>query len=355
MSALSGDVPREANAVTYQSADQSWPAAVCGATEARMTRPPISARISGKTIEAEDIVAFEIVDPDGRDLPPFEAGAHIDVEAAPGIVRQYSLCNSPDERHRYQIGVLRERDSRGGSVAMHDRVRPGDVVRISAPRNLFRLVPGDHCSLLLAGGIGITPMLSMAESLSGIGAEFSLHYAVRSRARMAFASRIASSSFADHVTTYVDDEPATGSLAVQALLSKHDRRTHVYMCGPGGFIQHVETTALQCGWLPTQLHKEYFAPVVDTSAKQGFTVRIASTGATLVVPGDRSVVDVLLENGFDIPISCEQGICGTCMTGVVGGTPDHRDMFMTETERARNDQFTPCCSRSLTSELVLDL
>jgi vanillate O-demethylase ferredoxin subunit len=318
-------------------------------------RPSINARIARKIIEAEGVVAFEIVDPDGRDLPAFEAGAHIDVEAAPGVVRQYSLCNNPNERHRYQIGVLREQNSRGGSVAMHDQVWPGDIVRISAPRNLFRLVPGDHCSLLLAGGIGITPILSMAEYLAGIGADFSLHYAVRSRPRMAFGSRIAASSFADRVTAYVNDEPATGSLSVQALLSRHDRRTHVYMCGPGGFIQYVETTALQCGWLPAQLHKEYFAPVVDTSAKQDFTVRIASSGATFVIPENRSVVDVLLENGFDIPISCEQGICGTCVTGVISGTPDHRDMFLTETERARNDQFTPCCSRSLTPELVLDL
>ncbi len=251
--------------------------------------------------------------------------------------------------------MLREQNSRGGSVAMHDRLRTGDIVRISAPRNLFRLVEGDHCSLLLAGGIGITPILSMAEHLAETGADFSLHYAVRSRPRMAFGSTIASSTFASRVSTYVDDEPETGSLSVQALLSRQDRRTHVYMCGPGGFIQHVETTALQCGWPPAQLHKEYFAPVVDTSAKQDFTIRIASTGATFVIPEDRSVVDVLIENGFNVPISCEQGVCGTCVTGVISGRPDHRDMFMTDAERARNDQFTPCCSRSLTPELVLDL
>jgi len=320
-----------------------------------MSGPSIRARIARKTLEAEGVVVFDLVDPDGRDLPAFEAGAHIDVEAAPGLIRQYSLCNSPRERHRYQIGVLREHNSRGGSVAMHDRVQEGDVVSISAPRNLFQLVPGDHGSLLLAGGIGITPMLAMAQHLTETGAGFSLHYAVRSRPRMAFASRIAASSFAHRVTAYVDDEPATGSLSMQALLSSLDRRTHIYMCGPGGFIQHVEIMALQCDWPSAQLHKEYFAPVADTSAKQDFSIRIASSGATFVVPADRSVVDVLIENGFDIPISCEQGVCGTCVTGVVSGTPDHRDMFMTEAERARNDQFTPCCSRSLTPELVLDL
>jgi len=315
----------------------------------------ISARLSRKTVEAEDIATFEFVDPDGRDLPAFDAGAHIDVEAAPGVIRQYSLCNSPRERHRYQIGVLRERSSRGGSAAMHDRLQQGDIVSISPPRNLFRLVPGDHPSLLLAGGIGITPMLSMAEYLAETRAEFSLHYAVRSRARMAFASRIASSSYAGRVTTYVDDDPAVRRLSVQSLLAGRDKRTHIYMCGPGGFIEHVEATARQCGWPQAQLHKEYFTSAADLSAKQDFNIRIASSGATFFVAGDRSAVEVLIENGFDIPVSCGQGICGTCLTGVISGTPDHRDMFLTEAERARNDQFTPCCSRSVTPELVLDL
>ncbi len=319
-------------------------------------RTPISVRISRKVIEATDIASFELVDVHGRDLPAFDAGSHIDVEAAPNLVRQYSLCNNPSERNRYLIGVLREPNSRGGSRALIDKISVGDVIQIAAPRNLFRIVPHCRRAMLLAGGIGVTPIIAMAEQLADSGTPFAMHYASRSRSRMAFQDRIAASGHRDNVTLYFDDDPVDRRLDLGRIFSRPDQETHIYTCGPAGFIQAVLKAAGKAGWPSAQLHTEYFAPLAAAHPSgETFSVKIASTGQTYLVPPERSVVEVLSQNGIEIPVSCEQGVCGTCVTRVVDGVPDHRDMFMTDDEHARNDQFTPCCSRSKSRELVLDL
>jgi vanillate O-demethylase ferredoxin subunit len=318
--------------------------------------PSLKVRVQSRTVEAQDIVSFELVSADGKPLPAFSAGSHIDVPAAPGITRQYSLCNAPGEPDRYQIAVLREPASRGGSAGMHERLKVGDVIEISAPRNHFPLAHEATKSLLLAGGIGVTPILCMAERLSAVGADFEMHYCTRSRERMAFAGRIGRSSFANHVRLHFDDGPQEQKLDLPALLATPQTGTHLYVCGPKGFMDAVLGTARERGWPAAQLHCEYFSAEVPHSiSDQSFEVQIASTGQIIIVPKDKTVVQALTEAGVEVQTSCEQGVCGTCLTRVLEGVPDHKDMYLTPEEQAANDQFTPCCSRAKSARLVLDL
>jgi len=310
--------------------------------------------VAARTREADGIFSYELVRTDGGALPAFEAGAHIDVHIGDGQVRQYSLCNPPSETHRYLIGVLRDAASRGGSRAMHERVQPGTSLKISAPKNHFPLVPAAR-TLLLAGGIGITPILAMAEALAADDAAFDLHYCARSASLAAFRERLVASRFVDRVHFHFDDAPA-GTLDMAALLAQPDPDARLYVCGPPGFIQHVLATARAQGWAQSRLHTEYFAGVsVDTSGDQAFDVELVSSGKVVTVPAGRTVIQVLAEHGVDIPYSCEEGVCGTCLTRVLQGVPDHRDMYLTDEEHATNDLFTPCCSRAVSARLVLDL
>ncbi|QPL46096.1 oxidoreductase [Halomonas sp. A40-4] len=322
-----------------------------------MSHPSLSliVEVKARHEEALGIATFELADPHGRPLPPFSAGAHIDVQVKEGVIRQYSLCNHSEERDRYLIGVLRDEASRGGSVAMHDEIKEGDFLLISAPKNHFPLKPAKR-TYLLAGGIGITPLLCMAERLARTETDFALHYCARSAERMAFRERIEASSFADKAHFYLDDDTASPALDLEKLLGEPDADAQVYVCGPGGFIDAVISTGKRCGWPDEQLHTEYFAGAETASEDDGsFEVRIASSGAAFTVPADKTVHQVLAENGIEIMVSCEQGVCGTCLTGVLEGEPDHRDLYLEDDEHAANDQFTPCCSRAKSKTLVLDL
>lgn len=313
-------------------------------------------RVARKTVEALDICTFELVSPDGGALPPFAAGAHIDVEVKPGLVRQYSLCNDPAESHRYLIGVLRDQASRGGSVGMHTGVDEGALINISAPKNHFALAHEAGRSLLLAGGIGVTPILCMAERLSSTGADFRMHYCTRSKDRTAFFGRIQDSAFADRVHFHFDDGAPDQKADLAALLATPDADTHLYVCGPGGFLDAVISTAKRLGWADGNIHFEYFSAPVDANAQSAaFEVQIASSGRVIPVAADRSVLLALADAGIELPYSCEQGVCGTCLTRVIDGTPDHRDAYLTDAEKAKNDQFLPCCSRARSPRLVLDL
>ncbi|WP_448144996.1 PDR/VanB family oxidoreductase [Pseudomonas silesiensis] len=305
--------------------------------------------------EAQDICSYELACVNDSALPGFSAGAHIDVHLPGGLIRQYSLCNHPEERHRYLIGVLKDPDSRGGSQCLHEQINTGDRLRISEPRNLFPLAHQARRSLLFAGGIGITPILCMAERLAHSGADFEMHYCARSSERAAFVERITNSSFADRVFLHFDEQPET-ALNAARVLAQPGENVHLYVCGPGGFMQHVLASAKAQGWQEDSLHREYFAATpADTSNDGSFSVKVGSTGQVFEVPADKTVVQVLESHGIDIAMSCEQGICGTCLTRVLEGVPDHRDLFLTENEQALNDQFTPCCSRSKSPLLVLDL
>jgi vanillate O-demethylase ferredoxin subunit len=317
----------------------------------------LTVRVARKHVEADNIVSFELVPAAGGELPAFSAGSHIDVEVQPGLVRHYSLCNPPAERDRYLIAVLREPKSRGGSVAMLDQVKEGQQIHISEPRNHFQLVGEARRFKLFAGGIGVTPILCMAERLANSDIPFTFHYANRSRGRTAFLERIQSSVFASHVNLHFDDEAGGKMLDLQGAIGAMEEGTHLYVCGPTPFIKGVLETAERAGWPSSHLHREYFVSTEPDAATTGgtFSVRIASTGKTLTVPAGRAVIDILAENGIDVPTSCQQGVCGTCVTRVLEGIPEHHDMFMTDEEHARNDQFTPCCSRSKTPLLVIDI
>jgi vanillate O-demethylase ferredoxin subunit len=316
----------------------------------------LQVNVTRKADEAVGICSFELCAVDGSALPAFEAGAHIDIHIADGLTRQYSLCNDPRERHRYLISVLHDPNSRGGSRAMHEQIRSGQTLTISTPRNLFPLVRSASRHLLFGGGIGITPMLAMAYELSHQGADFELHYCYRSSDRAAFVAMLAQTPFAGRIKFHDDSGPQLQKLDAPALLSTPDAGTHLYVCGPAGFMNYILDAAQCAGWSQERVHKEFFAAEpVDQSANTAFEVELASSGRVFHIPAERTVFEVLDEAGIEIESSCEQGVCGTCVTRVLRGIPDHRDQFLTAAEHAANDRFTPCCSRAKSSRLVLDL
>jgi vanillate O-demethylase ferredoxin subunit len=312
--------------------------------------------VNAKKREADNIVSLELISANGTALPAFDPGSHIDVKLPNGALRQYSLYNPPRMGRSYQIGVFRDPASRGGSIVLHDQVEVNDRLQISEPRNLFPMAKNAKRSLLFAGGIGITPILSLAQALADRDDDFELHYSGRSRSKMAFIDQLTNSAFADRVFLHISDADPSQRLNVDPLLAEPQTETHIYVCGPPRFMNYVLDRATVHGWPSAQLHREHFAAGQESESEKGsFEVEIKSSGQSFTIPPDRSALQVLEEAGFDIPVACEEGVCGTCLTRVLEGEPDHRDLFMTDEERARNDQFTPCCSRAKSGRLVLDL
>ena len=309
-------------------------------------------KVQRKRTEASDIVSLELVDPKGAPLPAFSAGSHIDVETA-GQVRQYSLCNPPTERQRYLIGILLDPDSRGGSAALH-AVTEGETLQISEPRNHFALEPTATRTLLFGGGIGVTPLLCMAEELAARGADFMMHYCARSKSRAAFHDRIAAAPFADRVAFHFDDGEPDQKLHITEALGAPDPGVHVYVCGPAPFIDFVLGAAEAAGFSSAQLHREYFSAEIELDGGP-FQIKIASTGQLLDVPADVTAIEAMRRAGLSVPTSCEQGVCGTCLTKVLEGVPDHRDLYLTPEEQQANTLYLPCCSRSKSPVLVLDI
>ena len=306
--------------------------------------------------EAEDILSFELHPPEGVLLPAFTAGAHIDVRLEGGQIRQYSLCNDPAERHAYRIAVLREPAGRGGSRAMHE-VKVGDRLRISAPRNNFPLAgPEANSHLLLAGGIGVTPMMAMVHELEARKAEYLLRYCTRSPAKTAFLDRLAPRIEAGRVILHHDGgDPAKG-LDIAGTLASFVPTEHVYICGPKGFMAAAKAAIGH--WPPHCVHFEHFTavePTADEAAwdEKPFQVKIKKTGKLIDVPAHTSVVNALRAAGHDVETSCEEGICGTCITRYIEGEPVHRDMVLSEDQR--QEYVMICRARSKTPLLVLDI
>ncbi|MFA7439040.1 2Fe-2S iron-sulfur cluster-binding protein [Castellaniella sp.] len=322
----------------------------------------LSVRVASRSVLAQDIIGLELVDLAGGLLPAYEPGAHIDVHLPGGCIRQYSLAGDARQTRHYEIAVLREVESRGGSVAAHERVREGDILLISAPRNRFPLMAAS-CSLLFAGGIGITPLLSMARALHAQGAALQLHYSCREPARMAYRDELQALLPPEQLYLYFDQaEPPdrAGHPDIPAIVGSVDRDVQVYICGPAGYIDWVRGQVAEAGVVESRVRYERFAlgaadrPML-TDEDVAFEVELASTGEVFEIPADESITSALDRQGVYIPVSCEEGICGTCLTGVCAGTPDHRDTYLTDEEHEANDQFTPCVSRALTPRLVLDL
>ena len=318
------------------------------------TSTPLTVLVALKRQEADGICSLELRARPGEHLTPFTAGAHIDVRLPNGLVRQYSLCNDPAETHRYVIAVLRDPASRGGSAAVHELVLPGTELSISPPRNHFELNEVAPHHLLLAGGIGITPILAMAERLASIGADFALHHCARDESRMPFQAHINSSRYASRCKHHLDDRD--GPMDFTNLLRSAHPGTHLYVCGPQGFMDAVLATASKQGWAEDRLHREFFgASMLASTVGGSFELQLGQGGQIVKVPAEQSALQALLQAGVNIPMSCEQGVCGTCLTRVLAGQPDHRDHYLTPDEQAVNDQFLPCCSRSRSARLVLDL
>lgn len=316
----------------------------------------IEVEVTSKNREADDIFSFELARPDRCDLPAFDPGAHIDLHLPNGMIRQYSLYNHPAEIDCYRIGVLKDPASRGGSVLLCEQVQAGDRLQISEPRNLFPLAEHAAHSLLIAGGIGITPIFCMAQTLASTGQSFEMHYCAHTKSNMAFVESIEHSTFAQRVQFHITNGDPQKRIDADRVLANPRPDTHLYVCGPAGFLDYILDRASAHGWPPRQVHREYFSASQASHADDGsFEVEIKSTGEVITIPADRSVLHVLEDAGIDIPVSCEEGVCGTCLTRVLEGIPDHRDLFMSDEEHALNNQFAPCCSRAKSGRLVLDL
>lgn len=311
----------------------------------------LSVVVKARSEEADHVCSFDLRRADGGTLPEFSAGAHIDLYLPNGMVRQYSLCNPPGETGRYLIAILKEPQSRGGSRWVHEELVVGQSLEISYPRNNFALTPAATGYLLFAGGIGITPILAMAQDLNAQGVPFQLFYFSRSPAAMAFRAQLQASQYRDHVHFHFDS--GEDAISIDEALELIPG-AHVYVCGPDGFIRVVGERAVALGVAEERIVIERFAANV-VKGETNFTVLLQRSGTQVTVGPSISIVDAVRSAGVEIPTSCQQGVCGTCLTPVLSGIPDHRDMYLTDEEKSRNDQMLPCCSRSKSELLVLDL
>lgn len=315
--------------------------------------PTIAARIERREKAAEGVVTLELTSEDGRPLPPFSAGDHVDVTLPNGLVRQYSLCGDPSSHARWRLAIQRDPKSRGGSELVHDAVRAGDSIAVGYPRNNFRLNDRAPRSLLIAGGIGITPILAMGYRLSRLGRDFSLHYLARDRSRAAFADELEAGPFSRQVTLHFDGGDKTRQLDLRALLDEA-RDAEVYVCGPAGLIEAVSAVHTQLGLSAQRLHVERFSAETDSSGP-AFEIEARRSGRIIAVPEDVTMAEALAEAGIQANVSCGQGVCGTCLTAVLQGTPDHRDSFQTKAEKETGAQVALCCSRAKGARIVLDI
>ena len=316
-------------------------------------RQTLQLRLADIVHDTPRIARFVLEDEHLADLPPFTAGAHIEIHLAQGLKRAYSLCSDPAERRRYVVAVLRDDAGRGGSLAVH-RLQPGALVTVSAPRNHFPLVGKEaRTHLMLAGGIGVTPMMAMIAELERRGAPWTLHYCTRSLEETAFRAELAPFIAAGKVFLHHDGgDPARG-LDIASLLLSYDIGTHLYFCGPPSFMAACQASI--GAWPPHVVHREYFSAPLGGAAtsNEAFQVRVRSTGKVLDIPPGASIADVLKANGCALETDCNEGYCGTCITRYVAGNVDHRDTVLSEAER--KTYLMVCCSRSPGGLVELDL
>ncbi|SDD88823.1 vanillate O-demethylase ferredoxin subunit [Cupriavidus sp. YR651] len=312
----------------------------------------LTMRVQAMRFEARGVVSIELQDPTGAVLPEFSPGAHIDLHLANGLVRSYSLCGAPEARDRYTVGVLLDRNSRGGSRFVHEQLRVGTTLTVAAPRNHFALEEDAAHTVLVAGGIGVTPIVCMARRLAERGRGFTLLYCARSRSEAAFVEEL--SAYGDAVRFHFDDE-AGAPPDLKALLAGQDADTHFYCCGPGPMLNAFEAACEANGY--ANVHIERFAADPGTEAVQEgeYSVTLQRTGKLVHVPAGKSLLDALLESGVQMEYSCREGVCGSCETAVLDGCPDHRDSVLSNSERASNKTMMVCVSGCKGQRLVLDL
>lgn len=316
-------------------------------------RPPtVAVTVRRKWMAGEGIAGFELAPVEGV-LPTVQPGAHIDVHVPNGLMRQYSLTNGPGEQHVYRIGVKREPDSRGGSGGMHDMVQEGDVLTVSAPYSNFPLRRDAERTVLLAGGIGITPLLAMAQALQNSGRDYELHAFAQSDAHLAFPEILKALGAA--VRPHLALGPAETGAEIEWILGAFRPASQVYVCGPGPMLDAARAIAARLSWPDDAVHFEYFKNTTIFDDTTTFEVHLARSALTLTIPPGRSVLAILRERGIAVPSSCEQGACGTCLVAVLEGEPDHQDVYLRPSEHAQGDRMTVCVSRSKSARLVLDL
>ncbi|WP_020656212.1 PDR/VanB family oxidoreductase [Massilia niastensis] len=325
----------------------SQPSSTTGAA----ARETLALRLQSISYATRDIQVFEFVRPEGGALPPVTAGAHVDVHLPNGITRSYSLLHAGESLERYLVGVKRDPNSRGGSRYMHEQLRVGMPITLSLPRNHFPLAEDSAHTVLIAGGIGITPIWCMAQRLERIGASWELWYACRSRADLAFLPELA--RFGDRVHVHLDEE-ANAVLDMAGIVAAAPADAHFYCCGPAPMLAAYEAAA--AGRAPDTVHLERFGatqPLV--TGGDGFVVQLARAGIELVVPAESTLLEVLTNHGIVIDSSCQAGICGCCEITVLAGEVDHRDEVLTQAQRAGHKSMMACCSRAKSARLVLDL
>lgn len=308
------------------------------------------ARVAAVRDVALDIRTFDLVPADRRPFAPFEPGAHIDVHTPGGPVRQYSLCGDPREPARYTIAVKKEPASRGGSLSMHAGLEAGSALGVAGPRNHFPLSQSARRFVFVAGGIGITPIYAMIQAAAHGGREWELAYCARSEAHAAFLEEIRALP-GGRVVTYFGETP---TFDPGPMLYEVHEGTHVYCCGPQGLMHAVSQATRH--WPGTCVHFEYFsAPAATWPPNKAFEVELARSGLVLEVPADRTILQVVREHGIDVHSACEEGVCGTCETRLLGGQAEHRDVLLSEREKALNCSMMVCVSRAKSGRLVLDL
>lgn len=306
--------------------------------------------VADKREVARSVYLFELRSLDGDELPAFAPGAHLLVRTPSGLARRYSLCSAAADRERYQIGVKHEAAGGGGSTSMVEDLRPGDVLSTSVPVNYFPLDPAADEALLIAGGIGITPILAMARHLRAEGRPFRIVYCARSAEAAAFADVLMTPEFADRTTIHYDGGDPARALDLAAHLADRPGGAHLYCCGPRALMQAVRDATRH--WPSGTVHFEDFGTSAASGADGPFRVRLARSGAVLEVGANETILGVLRRHGHDVPFSCEAGTCGSCRTGLLAGDADHRDFVLDDEER--RSAIMICVSRSRSEELVLD-
>jgi phthalate 4,5-dioxygenase reductase subunit len=314
--------------------------------------PDMALRVTRAEPIAEGIHLFEFRRPDGGELPPFTAGAHIQVRVPNGLIRKFSLCSDPADRHAYAVAVKRESEGRGGSISLIDNTKTGDTLMVSKTVNDFGLPQRGDNFIFIAGGIGVTPMIAMIHELKNKPEKkFKLYYLGRSLETMAFRNELSAPELKDSVVIHCDDGDPSKSYDLSAVVAERKNREHLYCCGPRGLMSAVrEMTA---HWTPTSIHMEAFS---DADARRegdtAFTVKLAKSNDVVEVPVGVTIMEAMRAKGYEVPSSCETGTCGTCKVKMLAGEADHRDLFLTEKDRA--DNIMICVSRAKTAELVLD-
>lgn len=312
-------------------------------------------RVKRISYEAEGISSYELVSPAGGDLTPFTAGSHIDLHLSNGLIRSYSLVNDQRERHRYVIAVNKNAAGRGGSRFVHDNVKVGDIITVSHPRNNFALHEGAELSVLIGGGIGITPLLSMVRQLETLRRPWKLFYAARTRLAAAFLDELNAlrSDVPQNLHLDFDDERSGRVFDLVAIVRNAPAHAHLYCCGPLPMLEAFE--AATADRPADYVHAEYFQAREAPAVEGGFEVRLARSNRTIAVEPGKTILDALLNAGIAANHACTEGVCGTCETRVIDGIPDHRDLFLSKDEQAANKSIMICCSGAKSRSLVLDL